>query len=77
MKKWISVKERRPDRLNKGLRGFSGDVLVFGQGGMTLAYYNFELEKWMDEIDPKESPLTYMGEITHWIPLPEPPKTEE
>ena len=47
--------------------GFSEKVLTSTElGGMDCFKYDYEYNRWA-------SPLYYM-EITHWMPLPEPPK---
>lgn len=59
---WISIKERKPEPLVR--------VLVYheGRGGVRIsemfgAVCEFGLE-------------TMYGKVTHWMPLPEPPKGE-
>lgn len=63
--KWISVEERLPDGDDK--------VLVSYLGYVNIAFYRwdhvFELPNTV-MIDP------HKGNITHWMPLPEPPKEE-
>ena len=61
---WISVKDRLPDKEN--------EVLVFEfRGDVSMAYIsgyewrNFESDFKMDS-----------SYITHWMPLPEPPKEQ-
>lgn len=58
---WISVKDRMPRE--------SDPVLVWGNGFIEVGWYGETLGRWMSEnFDYDE------GEVTHWMPLPEPPK---
>lgn len=56
--KWISVKERLPEHFSS--------VLVFGQSIRTCALYE-------DGIFYCDFRLPKHEDITHWMPLPEPP----
>lgn len=58
---WISVKERLPK--------FGDDVLVADKEGVTLAFLTVEGEWVIEAFDLDEK-------VTHWMPLPPPPKTE-
>lgn len=77
--KWIPVTERLPE---KGI-----DVLVFAEGkiegffGDTVIAisnrYDFKIFTDFEEVEVWRSPWQYFltdYEITHWMPLPEPPK---
>ncbi len=65
MTKWISIKEELPKQCVS--------VLVFSECGISLGWI---------ESAPTEDPVFYVQEfgafvpenITHWMPLPEPPK---
>jgi hypothetical protein len=60
---WISVKDRMPS---------DGDsVLVWGCGFIEIGWYNEDLRTWQAEDFNYDD-----GEVTHWMPLPEPPKGE-
>ena len=61
--KWIPVTERLPSREGKYLTAFSKgevgqNVFLIFRGSSTKWYFNSE----------------DTGEVTHWMPLPEPPK---
>lgn len=71
MGEWISTKDRLPE-LDKLVLGYTDDKKIFI---VELSNYGFfkkelkfstqaEFEDWLFELD----------EITHWMPLPEPPK---
>ena len=65
--RWIPVTERLPDA---GLGNFSKDVFVTdGQGVAISAWYNG------DAVASYWS-YTGIGEVTHWMSLPAPPKEE-
>ena len=59
MSKWISVKERLPEEKQR--------VIVRCERIGTSVGWIWWGE-WMTDIGPRA------GKITHWIPLPEPPK---
>lgn len=66
--RWISVEERLPEA---ECGDFSKNVLVTdGKYIAISSYFNCE------EMEPYWC-YTGIGEITHWMPLPEPPKEEE
>lgn len=67
--KWIPVTELPPEGETYGDTTFSVEVL--GTEGFTYrkAYYNFKYKVWLDGNEEWEWPS-----ITHWMPLPEPPK---
>jgi hypothetical protein len=65
--KWISIENDLPDE-------YPYDVLVFGKSECGECFYDvafydgaWHCGYWDDEID----------NITHWMPLPEPPEEEE
>lgn len=60
---WISVNDRLPEEF---YAGFSDWVLATSKmGSMVVSRYDYEGSYW----------ITSMGRnITHWMPLPEPPK---
>lgn len=84
---WISVSERLPDVVpdDFGIHSESAEVLVYrvcpvtGNGGIWIASYKvYPAEdkygpKWIEKgIDGYD-----LEGITHWMPLPEPPKSDE
>lgn len=58
---WISVKDRLPDN--------NDEVLMFICGVHVLGYVDINGE-WYNDVDEKE----FSGSVTHWMPLPDPPK---
>jgi len=59
MRKWISVKDRLPERVQL--------VLCWNGGTFSTAILN----------ENGEDVFNRMWGITHWMPLPEPPKSEK
>ena len=59
---WISVKDRLPERL---------DVVIV-QGG--IAYYLPDEEAWMTITGERWPGRPIVWNVTHWMPLPEPPE---
>ena len=67
---WISVEERLPEMYEDG----SADIVLVTDGQFIhmAAYSN---EKWyFAECGEMKEPMFY--KVTHWMPLPEPPKEE-
>ena len=71
---WISVKERLPDK---------GQIVLAGRSDFTadpVKYTYFENGKFYrktDVISSMDRIMTiYYPDITHWMPLPDPPKEE-
>ena len=65
--KWISVEERLPDPyvpVIASRRGFKSGVRTCGMEYVTLE------NKWIN------NDFAWCSEVTHWMPLPEPPKGE-
>lgn len=58
---WISVNDRLPEK--------KGDYLIFNTDGIVWPYwYDKEYKEWYDSSG-------YLTEnVTHWMPLPEPPE---
>lgn len=75
---WVSVKDRLPEE--------SGLYVTFGCTAVPVRWlHNFDKDMgkfgaWWDyEPDGKEHPryrFIEAGDITHWMPLPQPPKEE-
>jgi hypothetical protein len=69
---WVSVKDRLPDE--------SGIVLVYCNGYITNVHYSKKHQKFnmfdcIKDEDAKE--YSAFDDVTHWMPLPEPPKGGE
>lgn len=69
--RWISVDERLPKKLMR--------VLVFkqrnGHALWNVAMWDIEID-WRGESDWSKNPDNWWFTVTHWMPLPEPPKEE-
>ena len=79
---WISVKDRLPEPEQEVLviaHGWSGRLLYIG------SYQRMEAEtSWLTGVTSKASDWSLWGwsylrepEVTHWMPLPDPPKDTE
>lgn len=68
MDNWISVDERLPE-LEEGVKNTSIEVIMFSESNeFYLGYYNFYNKNWYYDGN-------WIGDdITHWQPLPKPPK---
>jgi hypothetical protein len=79
--RWIPVTERMPDTMEdkSAYSGWSAeiapsdDVLCYlgSEKRQTVAWYSHTFEEWTT-VD--ENTVYKYGEVTHWMPLPEPPK---
>lgn len=70
--RWILVEERLPEK--------SGNYLTaFGDGTALSTNIFMHPDDWLTEEGHKINPngKWYYGEVTHWMPLPEPPKEDE
>ncbi len=68
--RWIPVGERMPPD-DPGDQQSSVRVMVFTKyGGIYCAWWSKELSEWHDYYDE----LMRLAVVTHWMPLPEPPK---
>lgn len=76
--RWISCSERMPETLTETLDGrYSDCCLVFAEETewIGMAYYRTNNSKsWWEFADAQNKPKIDWAEITHWMPLPEPPK---
>ena len=70
VQEWISVKDRLPEYSNDG---FADAVLVTDGFVQHMAYFIGGEWRFAESGEIKE-PMWYR--ITHWMPLPEPPKGE-
>lgn len=81
--KWIPVTERLPDKDGDYLvfkrfdRNAWSDVVSFAKDGRKVSKYTFE-KKWQNIWYCYDSEWGYIrtDAVTHWMPLPEPPKGE-
>lgn len=78
--RWISVKDRMPDTPEEGLNVMYSDCCLvcdeFGWCGM--AYYITDGQKsWWEFADAQNKNKIDWTEVSHWQPLPEPPKDGE
>ena len=64
---WISVKDRLPENKTGNPHELTDDVLVYIKEGVVgiCEYYPKDNKWFFDDIE---------FEVTHWMPLPEPPK---
>lgn len=74
---WISCKDNMPDTLEHGLSTMYSDCCLvcdaFGWVGM--AYYITDGQKsWWEFADAQNKNKIDWTEVTHWMPVPEPPK---
>lgn len=60
---WISVEDRLPEDSDWL------EVIVNAGDCVTCCWYNPDDDEWL--LDPER---VFDGEVTHWMPLPEPPK---
>jgi len=69
--RWISVKDRLPrDRILHAIV-FNGTAPLYNQHVFQATWFQEA-----DYFKPNEKGYKYMGEITHWMPLPAPPGLE-
>ena len=66
------MEEQLPERCQESnYIDFSVDVIGFDGVTIFRAYYNFDAKVWLNGNCEMEWP-----QITHWMPLPEPPEEE-
>lgn len=65
MPQWISVKDRLPEELIR--------VLTYGCDDFSFSFIKDGSWTWIDD----EGHIFLERDITHWMPLPAPPKEEE
>jgi len=74
MSEWISVKERLPESPEKG----SLPVIIASYSSMRkiyhIGYVEFQKNYFYDRYNEKIVIDDPYWQITHWMPLPEPPK---
>lgn len=79
--RWIPVTEALPEEMDRSCGGWSAeirpsdDVLVWlsPEKRQSVAWYSHTYNEWTT-VD--ENTVYCFGEVTHWQPLPEPPKEE-
>lgn len=70
---WISVKDRLPD-----VEGFYLTYTPDGNWSGVLHYsVKYQAFNTYDTLTPEEAQVVKLTDITHWMPLPEPPKEDE
>lgn len=67
--KWISVKDKLPEGAGNVL-AYIPDLHDYNQGGCSVM--GWVQDHWRDTYKGRE-----FANVTHWMPLPEPPKEEE
>jgi hypothetical protein len=78
MNNWVKVSDKLPepakseDVLSKGCLIWKTDNEEPGEGVIDLACYSYPRQAWITS----EGPTRYYETVTHWMPLPEPPKAE-
>ena len=63
MSEWISIDDRLPEEFIT--------CLVFCDGFFEVAEYNKHFKTWINVL---YSEITNIDNVTHWMPLPEPPE---
>jgi len=77
---WISVNDRLPECMD--ILPCSPRVLISTAMGVVTAQYDYESNEWIDFFIHRHSLFhkpNYYDEsmrVTHWMPLPKPPKVE-
>jgi hypothetical protein len=75
MGEWISVKNKLPDKEGVYVLAYNGRVFVSKYNGLTCHRNdipNSEQPIFMDDVG-----CVQRGGVTHWMPLPEPPKESD
>ena len=71
--KWISVKDRLPEDEELVLILYKNGAMFVGYCGKQ--YCDFE-RRWRIKTALNSTKLLNLGRVTHWMPLPEPPKED-
>lgn len=78
---WIPCSERLPETTEEGLGVLYSDCSLVASsktGWMAMAYHLTDGEKsWWEFADAQNKVKIDWDEVTHWMPLPEPPKAED
>lgn len=77
--KWISVKDRLPEAVeqNSGEYHLNDDILIYLENGKAIIgnYYSDQLMGTMEFVISSADFFDDLHEeVTHWMPLPPPPK---
>ena len=72
--KWISVNERMPEKLNENNQSYLSEYVI-GFDGERYRVGQFKVYKYDGSCEFFDG-YGFTDKITHWIPLPEPPKEE-
>ena len=81
IQKWIPVSERLPDKDGRFLCltkviGYNHRILSFAKDGEKVDYYDLTGKKYVWYAYDREWGFVSTNSVTHWMPLPEPPKEE-
>jgi hypothetical protein len=70
MSEWIKVVDRLPNSSNVVL------FCIIGREVCEMGWLQIEGDKWQSvETAPQDEPIYFdLEQVTHWMPLPEPPK---
>lgn len=66
--KWISVKERLPPEI-------SGEYIIYDEDVNLIGVAYYEHTGWEYRFHREDYDDFTHEDVTHWMPLPEPPKT--
>lgn len=72
--KWIPVSERLPDGEELVLIHCKNGAMFVGYCGKQYCDYE---RRWRIKTALNSTKLLNLGRVTHWMPLPEPPKEDE
>lgn len=77
--RWIPCSERLPETIEEGLGVLYSDCTLVKSGDwIGMAYYLTDSEKsWWEFADAQNKQKIDWVEITHWMPLPEPPQRKD
>jgi len=73
---WISVKDRLPE-VNELVVILHEDKLKLNHRTPPVYFGRWKGSDWMEVLDHSDVPWFSETVITHWMPLPAPPKEEE
>ena len=73
-RRWISVKDRLPEKLNENNQVYLTEQVI-GFGDECAYVGQFKVYKY-DGLMTFFDGENFRSDITHWMPLPEPPKEE-